>query len=227
MNFFEEWMEYDYNPFILFDKSEKVLYVNQEAQFLLGYVSAKEIFKLASSYANISYGYKTTIMDLEYGRYSFYGFTVGYKDDEKIGIKLYKRPVKSFELNKTDNTKVNIYSIIDLAISSFSTQNSIEHKKIIDPTFPEIYIKVDSFLKLLGKIYLSFKNSELITTNLSLLTGEYVVYEGNKYNILSIEISGQDRISQEDSQIKKMAAESNVSVDIKKEYIKILLPMVY
>jgi len=226
MDFFEEWMEYDYNPFILFDKNEKVLYVNQEAQFLLGYVSSKEIFKLASSYANVSYGYKTTIMELEYGRYSFYGFTVGYKDDEKIGIKLYKRPMKSFELNKEDNTKVNIYSIVDLAISSFSTQKSIQHKKLIDPTFPEIYIKVDSFLKLLSKIYNSFRNSSLITTRLSLVTGEYVVYEGKKYSILSLEIFADTKESDDDNQIKKIAEESNVSIDIKSDRVEILLPMV-
>ncbi|NPA74448.1 MAG: hypothetical protein GXO12_07020 [Epsilonproteobacteria bacterium] len=226
MDFFEEWMEYDYNPFILFDKNERVIYVNQEAQYLLGYVPSKEIFKIASSYANPTYGYKTTILDLEFDRYSFYGFTVGYKDDEKIGIKLYKKPSKSFELNKKDSTKINIYTIIDLAISSFSTHRQIKHEKIVDPTLPEIYIKVDEFLKLLTKIYTSFQNSENIKTKLSLVTGEYIVYQDKKYGIISIKISGEKRDKSDDENIKKIAFNSNSSVDIKSDTVEVLLPMV-
>ncbi len=226
MSIFEEWVEQDYNPFILFDKDAKVLYVNKEAQFLLGTISHKEIFKLATSYAGLTYGFKTTIMDIEYDRYSFFGFTVGYQDDEKIGIKLYKKPIKSFALSKKDNTKANIYTLIDLSISSFLTRRSIEHKKILDPTFPEFYIDVDQFLKLLGKVYESFKNSPFITTKLSLLTGEYIVYKDKKYPILSLKIFGKNRDESEDNTLKRISSRFNASLNIKKESITILLPMV-
>ncbi len=226
MDIFEEWAEHDYNPFIIFNTEEKVIYVNQEAQFLLGYTSAKEIFKLASSYASLNYGYKTTIIDIEYGRYSFYAITVGYKDDNNLGIKLYKKPSKSFALNSSDGTKVNIYSVIDLSISSFSTQREINHKKLLDPTFPEIYLKVDEFLKLLGKVYLSFKNCKTITTKLSLLTGEYVIYEEKKYPILSIEISSQERDTKDDLSIRNISSKSNTTINLKKDFVQILLPMV-
>ncbi len=222
----EDWCEYDYNPFILFDKDGKILNINSEAQFLLGSVSPREIFELCTTYASPGYGFKTTILDIEYGKYSFFAITVGYKDDEKIGIKLYKRPNKSFELDAKDSTKTNIYSIIDLCISSLSTISKAKHKKIIDPTFPEFYIKVDNFLKLLFKIYSSFKNSTLITTKLQLKTGEHIVYKGKKFSIFILEISGEHRDNKDDISIKEIAPSTNAIVEIKDNSIFVELPLV-
>ena len=36
MTFEQQWIEYDFNPFILFDSSGKIVSLNAEAQFLLG-----------------------------------------------------------------------------------------------------------------------------------------------------------------------------------------------
>ena len=60
MTFEQQWLEYDYNPFILFDSNAKVISLNSEAQFLLGAASTSELFELASSYSNITFGFKTT-----------------------------------------------------------------------------------------------------------------------------------------------------------------------
>ncbi len=226
MNLFEEWCEHDYNPFIVFDKDGKILYVNSEAQFLLGDVSNKELFEMIISYANFGFGYKTTIVDINIGKYSFFALTVGYKDDEKIGVKLYKKPSKSFNLSKEDNVKVNIYSVIDLAISSFSTQNKITHKKILDPTFPEIYLKIDTFLKLLNKIFFSYKNSNTITTKLNLITGEYVIYKNKKYPIFFLEVAGDKRNEKDDFLLKELASISNISISIKENKVRIESPLV-
>ena len=226
MELCEDWLEYDYNPFILFDKDGKVVNVNAEAQFLLGIASSKDIFELASTYASPGYGFKTTIVDVDYGKYSFYALTVGYSDDEHIGIKLYKKPNKSFELDAHDNTKINIYSIIDLCISSLSTSSNATHQKLLDPTFPDIFVKVDLFLKLLSKIYNSFKDSKVITTKLHLKTGEHIIYKDKKFSIFMLEISGDKRESEDDYIIKEIAPQSNSVVNIKKESVSIELPLV-
>ncbi len=226
MNFFEEWIEHDYNPFIVFDKDGKVVFVNQEGQYLLGSISAKEIFTLASSYASMKYGYKTTIIDLDFDKYSFFALTVGYKDDSHLGIKLYKKPTKSFDLNEEDNTKVNIYSIIDLAISSFSTQSRKIHKKQFDPTFPEVYLKVDNFLKLLNKIYKTFEKSNYITTKLNLITGEYVIYKDKKYSIFSLEIEGKKRETRDDFLLKEISLSANASLNIKQYTVRVEFPLI-
>ncbi|HFB53860.1 MAG TPA: hypothetical protein ENJ67_03930, partial [Sulfurimonas autotrophica] len=88
----QQWLEYDYNPFILFNAQGKILSLNAEAQFLLGSANAHELFELAKTYASINFGFKTTFVELEYGRYKFFGLTVGYEDEEQIGIKLYQSP---------------------------------------------------------------------------------------------------------------------------------------
>ncbi len=119
MSFFEEWLEFDYNPFILFDTNGKVTYINQEAQYLLGNIRAKEIFELAKSYANHTYGFKTTIIDLTYGSYSFYAITVGYQNDDEIGIRLYKNGAKKFSNLQECGELTNIYSLLDCATVKF------------------------------------------------------------------------------------------------------------
>ncbi len=226
MDICEDWLEYDYNPFILFDKNGRIVNLNAEAQFLLGVASSKDIFELASTYASYGYGFKTTIIDVDYGKFSFYAITVGYSDDEHIGIKLYKKPNQSFELDACDNTKVNIYSLIDLCISSFSTLSNASHEKFLDPTFPDIYIKVDLFLKLLSKIYNSFKNSRTIKTKLYLKTGEHIIYKGKKFSIFVLEISGDKRDEEDDYNLKEIAPQSNAVISIKNKSVSIELPLI-
>ncbi len=222
----EDWIEFDYNPFILFDREGKVIMINSEAQFLLGFVTSKEIFELATTYASASFGFKTTILDLEYGKYSFFAITVGYKDDDAIGIKLYKKPGSSFDFDEKDSTKINIYSIIDLAISSLSTTSKAEHKKLLDPTFPEIYLNLDKFLKLLAKIYGDFKNSSLITTKLSLTTGEYIIYKDKKYPIFSLSILGDKRDGSNDTYLKELAKSAHATIYQKEDQITLELPLI-
>ncbi|MDR0407765.1 MAG: hypothetical protein LBH45_02435, partial [Campylobacteraceae bacterium] len=92
MQFYEQWLENDYNPFVSFDANGKIIAANHEAQFLLSHVSAKEIFDIANVYANVTFGFKTTLFDFRIGENPFYGVTVGYLDECQIGIKLYKIP---------------------------------------------------------------------------------------------------------------------------------------
>jgi len=114
MTFEQQWVEYDYNPFVLFSSNGKVISLNSEAQFLLGAISTNELFNLASCYSNLSFGFKTTFLDLEFGRYKFFGLTVGYENEDQIGIKLYQTP--SFKIDKPKPTGefTNVYTLVDL-----------------------------------------------------------------------------------------------------------------
>ena len=44
---FEYFIETDINPFILFNQSGKIEYLNHSAEILLGYVSKKELYDIA------------------------------------------------------------------------------------------------------------------------------------------------------------------------------------
>lgn len=212
MTFAEEWIEHDYNPFIVFDNNGKIISLNQEAQYLLGEVNHKKIFDIAQTYANITYGFKTTIIDIAFGSYKFYAITVGYTDESSIGIKLYKSATKKFANVEEYGESVNVYALLDLCISASSTSSTIKFKKEFDPTFPEIRLKIENFMKLLTKVYQSHLGAPTITTRLALITGEYIRFNGKKYPIFSISIKSDNIDRNYEKSIEEIATKSNCTI---------------
>lgn len=217
MTFEQAWIEHDYNPFIVFDNEGKVKSLNQEAQYLLGEVSTKEIFQITQTYANHTYGFKTTAIDLIYGSYKFYAITVGYLDEAQIGIKLYKVAAKKFTNIEEYGDSVNIYALLDLCISAAATRCASKFAKEFDPTFPDVRVKIESFTKLLDKIYQSYKDNDTITTRLALTTGEYIKFNDKKYPIFSITFKAEQRDSSLEKLIEENALKSNCIVRFQKE----------
>ncbi|MDD5202899.1 MAG: hypothetical protein PHH41_07135, partial [Sulfurimonas sp.] len=165
MTFEQQWIEYDYNPFILFNTNGKINSLNAEAQFLLGFASVHELFELATSYASVNFGFKTSFMDIEFGRYKFFGITVGYEDEEQIGLKLYQAPVFKITNPKTnDGELTNIYTLIDLCIATNSINSKINFVKDFDPTIPSVLLNSNKIIKILNKMYDCFKENEKIFT---------------------------------------------------------------
>jgi len=238
MSFEQKWIEYDYNPFILFSSKGKVLSLNSEAQFLLGNASTHEIFELATTYANISFGFKTTFLELEFGRYKFFALTVGYENEEEIGIKLYQAP--TFKLNnpKPIGELTNIYTLVDLCISTNSISSNKTYLKEFDPTIPEIIIDTNSFIKLLNKIYLCCDDNQEVYTKIFYRVGEHIKFENKvngegregaigykKYSIFSIEVRADAMNRQKVNELEIIATNSNFYIDIKKK-ITINIPMI-
>ena len=225
MTFEQQWIENDYNPFILFSSSGKIISLNSEAQFLLSAVQPYELFELASSYANVTFGFKTTFLELEFGRYKFFGLTVGYESDEEIGIKLYQAP--SFKINKPKPTGelTNIYTLVDLCISTNSINSNIDFIKDFDPTIPEIVINSSSFIKLLNKVYSCFLENDKINTKIFFRVGEHIKFENKKYSIFSIEIKSENKDVKKINEMKVFAENNNFFVDVEKG-ITINIPMI-
>ena len=217
MSFAEAWIEHDYNPFIVFDSNGKIISLNQEAQYLLGEANHKKIFDIAQTYASITYGFKTTIVDIAFGSYKFYAITVGYSDDTSIGIKLYKGATKKFANVEEYGESVNIYALLDLCISASSTNANIKFRKEFDPTFPDVHLNIETFTKLLTKVYQSHLQSTLITTRLSLITGEYIRFNDKKYPIFSISIKGDSRDANYEKSIEDIAAKGNCTIHFEKD----------
>ena len=225
MNFDQQWLEYDYNPFILFHSSGKVLSLNAEAQFLLGVAKPHELLELAINYSNVTFGFKTTFLDLEFGRYKFFGLTVGYENEEEIGIKLYQMP--SFQINKPKPTGqlTNIYTLVDLCISTNSINSNILFLREFDPTIPEVMIDSNEFIKLLNKIYLCFANNEEIMTKIYFRVGEHIKFEEKKYSLFSVEIQGKNKDLKKIDALKVFTENLNFFIEIK-DTISINIPMV-
>jgi len=225
MNFEQQWLEYDYNPFILFSSNGKIISLNGEAQFLLGAASTTELFELASSYANITYGFKTTFLELEFGRFKFFGLTVGYETEDEIGIKLYQAPSFKIDKPKPTGELTNVYALVDLCISTNSINSDIIFLKEFDPTIPEIIINANEFIKILNKIYLCFTDNKEVYTKIFFRVGEHIKFEEKKYSLFSISISAKDKNEKRVEELTNWAKSSSFFIEIKNS-ITINIPMV-
>ncbi len=225
MTFEQQWIEYDYNPFVLFNINGKILSLNSEAQFLLGSTTPTELFDLAKAYANVTFGFKTTFVDLELGRYKFFGITVGYEDEDQIGIKLYQTPLFKLKTPKSDGQLTNIFTLIDLCISTNSISSDIKYLKDYDPTIPDIIINSNKFIKILNKIYSCFEDNDIIKTKVFYRIGEHIKFESKKYSLFSIRVSAENMNKTRSSELKVMAESSNFYIDIKKD-LTLNIPMI-
>jgi hypothetical protein len=227
MDFYEKWLEYDYNPWVLFDASGKVLTLNQEAQFLFAEVTPQEIFELAVSYANQSYGFKTTMMDLEYGKYEFFGIMVGYEDNDAIAIRLYQKPPERIaEPHLKELTAHNIYTLIDLAVSTNSINRAHGFTTTLDPTLPEVRIDPEGFVGLLTRMFGCFEDTAPIGISLSLKTGETLKFEGKRYPIFQLTARGALREDCNLRQLKELANNLNGYLSKKSGQLTLEAPLI-
>ena len=226
MTFEQQWIEYDYNPFVLFSSNGKIISLNNEAQYLLGSVDKNTLFEIATTHASTSFGFKTTFLELEFGRYRLFGITVGYENESEIGIRLYQQPTLNFSAPKPTGELINVYTLIDLCVSTSSIGSSITYLKDLDPTIPEIRLHPDNFIKLLNKIYQGYKESDSITTKLFYRVGEHIKFEEKKYSLFTIEITGDEFCKKFVSEIELLAKDNNLYSSFTENSVSINIPMI-
>ncbi len=226
MTFEQQWIEYDYNPFVLFSSSGKILSLNNEAQYLLGSVDKNILFEIATTHASTSFGFKTTFLELEFGRYRLFGITVGYENESEIGIRFYQQPTINFSAPKPTGDLINVYTLIDLCISTSSIGSETLFAKDLDPAIPEIRLHPDNFIKLLNKIYQGYKESEKITTKLFYRVGEHIKFDGKKYSLFTIEIKGEEFCKKFVSEIEMLAETNSLYSSFHDNFVSINIPMI-
>lgn len=226
MEFCEKWIEFDYNPYLLFDKNGKILSLNNEAQYLLGYTDPASLFELAITYANTNTGFKTSFIDLEFGRFRFFALMVGYDNENEIGLRLHQSPAFHYSKPAVEGDLVNIYTLIDLCISSNSIGSNTVYTKDLDPTIPDIRLLTENFIKLLNKIYTNHAGSTEIQTKLYFRVGEYIRTEDKKYTLFSIEVASDANLTHKSSDIRNMAEEMNIFVDFKNNRTILNIPLI-
>ncbi len=225
MTFEQQWLEYDYNPFIVFSSAGKITSLNSEAQFLLGATTPSELYELTTSYANVTFGFKTTFMDLEFGRYKFFGLTIGYINEDEIGLKLYQAPSFKLDKPKPGGELTNIYTLVDLCIATNSINSKINYEKEFDPTIPEIIIDSNNFIKLLNKAYACFDENSAVKTKIFYRVGEHIKFEEKKYSLFSIQLEAQNRDDSKLKALKLFTESSEFYVDTRKN-VTINIPMI-
>ncbi|MDD2894475.1 MAG: hypothetical protein PHG81_00530 [Aliarcobacter sp.] len=222
MSFFEEWVELDLNPILSFSSNAKILYSNSEAQFLLNRIKQKELFDLALTYAPKTFGAQTSYIDLNIKNYTFYAITVMYENEDEIHMKLYKSAMvkKESSLNIKNINTTNIFTLVDLAISTSKIKNEINFTKNYDPSIPEFKLDASTFIKTLNNIFEAFRDKENVTCSILLKIGEYIKIDNKKYSLISVEISSNKKsdfssiITKENNSFILTADETKVNIDL-------------
>ncbi len=225
---FKSFIEWDNNPFILFNDQGKILYLNNAAEILFGYVTKKELYDIALSYAPQTFGYKTTSLSLNYDTYIFHAITVGYENEEQISLRLYNmpriKPARKIETDKLITTDINI--LLEANIALFRTKNSNPLKLLTDQDLPQFKIDQNNFSKLIRKTLNAFRASDSIDISLTLLVGQHVMIDDKRVSIAQLAILANGRYADTDDEICNHAEMSQIKCILKEHSIKLEIPLI-
>jgi len=225
---FESFVEWDNSPFVLFDHFGKIIYLNQAAEILFGYVNKKELYDIALSYAPQTFGYKTTSLTLAYDSFMFYAITVGYENEEQLSLRLYNtpriKPTHKIETDKLITTDINI--LLEANIALFKTKNNNKLQLLVDQDLPPFKIDQNSFSKLLRKTLDAFRSSDSIDISLKLLIGQHVIINNKKESIVELAIEANGRYMDADDEINLLASQNQIKCITKEHSIKLEIPLI-
>lgn len=225
---FKSFIEWDNNPFILFDNQGKILYLNNVAEILFGYVSKQELYDIALSYASQSFGYKSTSLTLNYDAFMFHAITVGYENEDQISLRLYITPriksARKIEKEKLITTDINI--LLEANLVLFKTKNNNSFKLLTDQELPPFKIDQNNFSKLLRKVLNAFRASDSMDISLKLLVGQHVIIDGKKESIAQLSIKANGRYTDTDEEIRSLAEIIQIKSILKEHYIKLEIPLI-
>jgi len=225
-NFYEKLLEYDLNPYFVFNSNGRIKSFNKEAEFLLNYVSVKELFQLAVDNASKDFGFAQRYIPLKFNKHSYYAILIGYVSEEEIALRLYK--VVSNQSNTINSGKlklVNIFSLIELSKNTTLLNNPIKINEIYDISLPEMKININEFLLCLNDCFKYFENDTEITLKVRMKVGEYEVVNNKKYKIIALEFSA-NHIIQYNQLLEEKAAKANANVFFSHNKMKVELPII-
>lgn len=225
-DFYEKLLEHDLNPYFIFNENGKIIKFNKEAEFLLNYVSVKELFNLAVENASQDFGFSQKYIPLKFNKHEYYAILVGYTSDEEIALRLYK--VVSNQANTINSEKlklVNIFSLIELSKNTTLLSSNLKIKEVYDISLPEMKININEFLLCLNECFKYFKNDEEITLKVKIKVGEYEVIDNQKYKIISLVFSS-NRAVKGNLLLEEKANKSNANIFFNHNTLKLELPII-
>jgi hypothetical protein len=224
---FKAFVEWDNSPFILFDEKGHILYLNQSAEILFGYVTTDELYRLALNHASHSFGYKTTMLPLIYDLFHFYAITVGYENETQLSLRLYHMPrVQSQTPIDPDRlTETDINLLLEANITLFQSHSESRLELFTDPDLPRLKIDQNRFSTLLRKTLECCKETSTLRIDLKLLVGEHIIINGEKKPIAQLAIHADRRSQTHDRELEQLATECHIAAHIHPNQIKFEIPL--
>lgn len=225
-NFYEQLLENDLNPYLLFDSNGKIKCYNKEAEFLLNFVGVKELFDLAVSNASLNFGFNHKYVTLKFNKLNFYAILVGYANDDEIALRLYKSVNNEATVINDEKLKmVNIFSLIELSKSSTLLNSNLVIDELYDISIPDMKININDFLLCLNDCFKIFYNDEKVTLQVQIKIGEYEIINKKKYKIAMLEFIA-DRKVEADQELEFKAKKANANIFFNHNRIKLEVPII-
>lgn len=225
---FKSFVEWDNSPFVLFNHHGKILYLNGAAELLFGHTTPREIFDIALFYAPQNFGYKTTMLSLNYDAFSFHAITVGYENEEQIAIRLYNKPriKQNIILHKEKLITTDINILLEANIALFKIKNNNHLELFTDQDIPPFKIDQNNFSKLLRKVMDTFRSSDSIFIELKLLIGEHIIIADKKESIVKLTIEAGSRHHDADEEIVALTTNTHIACSLKEHAIRLDIPLI-
>jgi len=225
---FQFFIENDSNPFILFTNTGKIKYLNSSAEILMGSVTPKEIYELAITHAPQTFGFKKSILNLNFNSFAFYGTNVLYENEEFIGIHLYNKAIeksdKQIVLDGFSLTDINMLLQANLELFNIDYQGKIE--LLTDYDIPEFQIHQNNFSIFLRKILSQFSESKKLKISVKIKLGEQVVLKEKRYTIIVMELKSSVRKDETDEALRELAERNFIAMQLEKNQVTLEIPAI-
>jgi len=223
-NFYEQLLDNDLNPYIIFSSAGKLINFNKEAEYLFNFVTPKELYELAISNASQNFGFSSKFINIKYKKQTYYAIMVGYVDDEQIALRLYKEVEPSKNINIDSNYHMsNIYTLITLSKNTSLIQSNLKIQEVFDVSIPELKIDINEFLLILNHIFNEVKDDSKLILKVALKTGEYEIINKKKYHIICVTFNSENLINLNNFQVNK---HSLINIYQKDNIIELEIPLI-
>jgi len=194
----------------------------------MGSVTPKEIFELAITHAPQTFGFKKSILNLNFNSFAFYGMNVLYENEDFIGIHLYNKAIehsnKKIVLDGFTLTDINMLLQANIELFNINYNGNIE--LLTDYDIPEFQIHQNNFSLFLRKLLSQFSESKKLKISVKIKLGERVVLKENKYAIIVLELKGSIRKDEKDETLKELAERNFITMQLEKNRVILEIPAI-
>lgn len=221
-------IEDNFNPILVFNHNESVIYFNKSAELLSGIHLSKKIFLLATSYASKNFGSSFEYIDLLLADERFYAIMVAYENSDEICISLYKKPISLFSTNDEYNgyIKSDINSLLQTNIEYFLLNYKSKFKLFTDYDIPAFFIHQNSFCLILQEIFSYLYQANTVEIDMHIKVGKVVFIKKKRCLIVSLSLKYDTSENIKIDHIEKIANKNHISLINTKNTILLEVPSV-